>query len=571
MASKRRHWKEKDGRFWARVAVPKALQTILGKSELIEALGGDRRIADRNHAASVARLQERIAQARHSLEPATTPTFAVASRQMIVAADYDNAAWSHYTRTSQQNEMKRADMPTSASVRAEDERVQKLIAAGEIDSSSPFGMINAYTDYELMLGDRGHDVNIRTRRLAALRSALAAGETSLVDDSVRQYVDTNRLIAEPGTAEWQNLAIYMVRGEIEALSRSLEHDRGDYSGRPTDPVVKAPPSAADHVTPVPMKKLFHDYIASRQAIGKHRDGGANWDHAINALIKFLGHGDARRITKRNLLDWRDALMTSGKAAKTVSDKYLAAVRAVLRWAFENDRLETNPAESVQQEVPRKVQLREKGYTTPEAVKILKASISYKPVFASNPSNRESAHITAAKSWVPILCAFTGARITEMTQLRKEDIRQEGGRWILRVAPDAGSVKTSQYRDVPLHPQAIALGFTNFVKSANVGPLFHGATTPDKYLANARVTGGRLTVWLHSLNLVPPGVAPNYGWRHRLETQCHELGVSGRVLDAIQGHPGKTASDTYGDVTLIAKLRVLDALPDYDLADYGCDA
>ena len=79
------------------------------------------------------------------------------------------------------------------------------------------------------------------------------------------------------------------------------------------------------------------------------------------------------------------------------------------------------------------------------------------------------------------------------------------------------------------------------------------------------------MWLHSLNLVPPGVAPNSGWRHRLKTQCHELGVSGRVLDAIQGHPGKTASDTYGDVTLIAKLRVLDALPDYDLADYGCDA
>ncbi|NKB83095.1 hypothetical protein HED51_03075 [Ochrobactrum grignonense] len=67
-------------------------------------------------------------------------------------------------------------------------------------------------------------------------------------------------------------------------------------------------------------------------------------------------------------------------------------------------------------------------------------------------------MTAAKKFASILCAFTGARITEIMQLRKEDVRKEGDISVIRIAPDAGSVKSFTYRDVPLHPQIIAEGF-----------------------------------------------------------------------------------------------------------------
>jgi len=334
--------------------------------------------------------------------------------------------------------------------------------------------------------------------------------------------------------------------------------------QPSDPIVKPPSTPDKTLLPVPLKQLFCDYIETRKAIGKHRDGGANWEYQIDSLIKFLGHSDARKITKRNLLDWRDWLMASGKSAKTVSDKSLAAIKAVLRWAFYNDRLPTNEAETVRQEIPKAVRIRERGYTTPEAVGILRVSINYQPAEATNPANRESAHRTSSKRWVPLLCAFTGARVTEITQLRKEDIRLEQDGWLLRITPEAGSVKTGHYRDVPLHKQIIELGFIDFVASAMSGPLFNGAKSPDKYLSSARVASGKLSEWLRSLKLVPHSVQPSYGWRHRFKTQGRELGMSDRVLDKIQGHPGKTASDSYGDVTVAAKLRVIDTLPNYDL-------
>lgn len=565
MAAKRRHWKEKDGRFWARISIPFALRpTFDGKTQLTEPLGGDLRVADKNHATALARLQGKIENARSMLGSATTPAMSEPTLRALTPADNERAGWLHYTTLLQADERNRASMLTPAEI---DEELEKSMRISDIgDCSNPSVVFNRFTDYELKLGARDFDAQRRTRRLAALRSAVTTADTRLVDDVVQQYVDGQKLLVEPRSSEWRMLAHTLTRVEIEALQRTLERDSGIFNDTPSDAIVKPPAASQEILDPVPLQKLFDDYIATRQAIGKHRDGGANWQNVIVGLIKFLGHSDARKITKRNLLDWRDALMASGKSAKTVSDKHLAAVSAVLRWASENDHLPTNEVKTVRQQVPRKVQTREKGYTTEEAVKVLKASLKHMPAERVNPSNRESAHITAAKRWVPLLCAFTGARITEMTQLRKEDVRQEGERWIIRISPEAGTVKTGQYRDVPLHVQVIELGFQSFVEAAENGPLFHGAKAPSKYVAGSQATAGRLSKWLHDLNLVPTGLQPSYGWRHRFKTLGLDTGASDRVLNGIQGHPGKTASDGYGDVTIAAKLRVIDGLSAYDLSD-----
>ena len=88
---------------------------------------------------------------------------------------------------------------------------------------------------------------------------------------------------------------------------------------------------------------------------------------------------------------------------------------------------TNVAATVTQPKPKRVFSRERGYTDAEAQKVLKASRSYEPATYKGGKVRDHPNTTAAKRWVPILCAFTGARVSEVTQLRKQDLRQEGGR------------------------------------------------------------------------------------------------------------------------------------------------
>jgi integrase len=119
-----------------------------------------------------------------------------------------------------------------------------------------------------------------------------------------------------------------------------------------------------------------------------------------------------------------------------------------------------------------VRSREAGYTDAEALVQLKAALTYQPKLSSQGNALENIKVTAAKRRVPLLAAFSGSRISELTQLRREDLRHEQGFWIARITPDAGSVKTKQYRDVPLHPQIIELGFSDYFERLPPGPIFH---------------------------------------------------------------------------------------------------
>ena len=125
-------------------------------------------------------------------------------------------------------------------------------------------------------------------------------------------------------------------------------------------------------------------------------------------------------------------------------------------------------------------------------------------------------------------------MAEITQLRKADFRQEGDEHVARITPEAGSTKTGQWRNVPLHRQIIELGFLNYLENASDGPIFHNATDPEKFSDYAKKMANRIGDWLQENKLVPDNVQPSHGWRHRLKTIGREVGIQDRVLDAIQG-------------------------------------
>lgn len=62
------------------------------------------------------------------------------------------------------------------------------------------------------------------------------------------------------------------------------------------------------------------------------------------------------------------------------------------------------------------------------------------------------------------------------QLRKNDLRFEtvDGQRVpfLRISPDAGSVKSGNYRMVPLHPQLQEMGLVDLIQGLPEGPVFY---------------------------------------------------------------------------------------------------
>lgn len=494
MAGKIRHLVNRSGRYHARLVVPKDLRKFVGKTELRTPLGGDYRQALKLLPGAVAQLQHRIAQAELQAELGrghAAPTRYPLSPKQI--------AYSHYMQRLAFDDELRND-PRYAAVGIDDLLVSR---------------------YREAIAGRVNDAEL----------------DALVGAQIERFRAAGNLDAELGSPKWREIARALCHAELEALARVVERDEGDFSGTPSAPVIKDAQPPEKSPEPVSLKCLWADYINSRVQAGFMRDKGKRLRPVADNLRKFLKHDDARRVTKKDLLAWRDHLMQE-LSAKTVNDIYLSGVRSLFAWAVENDRLPENVAINVKQPKPKKVYGRERGYTDEEALRVLKASRAYQPKADEFGYVRESEKSANMKRWVPIICAFTGARVSEITQLRKEDIRKVDGHWVARITPDAGTVKAGGYRDVPLHPQIINEGFAQFVKDAEPGPLFHNATEPEKFRRAAVIVSNKLSDWLRLSKLTPEGLQPNHAWRHRLKTQCRELGVSDRVVDAIQGHAEK---------------------------------
>jgi integrase len=340
----------------------------------------------------------------------------------------------------------------------------------------------------------------------------------------------------------------------DALSVRQRNAEGDYSPDPkserfpewTAPGNKEPPRKAG--ANVSLKGLVEEWWTEAKAAGRKPATYSNYRNTVGLLVRFLRHDDASRITPEDILRFKDHRLTNRSArtgkpvsARTVMDGDLAGLKTIFDWAVINRRLPANPAKGINIKVGKKPKLRTKGFTDEEARAILRATLSL-------PPSNDMPQTRAAKRWVPWLCAYTGARVGEIAQLRKQDVGKEDGHWVIRISPEAGTVKTNEARSIPLHPHLVEQGFPDFARGAADGPLFLRTSDDGDVTGPLRGVKNRLAEFAREI--VPDkNVAPNHGWRHRFKTVGMEAGIDPRILDAIQGQAPRTAGENYGDVTV----------------------
>lgn len=348
-----------------------------------------------------------------------------------------------------------------------------------------------------------------------------------------------------------------------ALRDALEHRKrnalGDYSPDPNSerfPAWVSPlaPPAASTIKPGSLTALVEDWWREAKAAGRKPSTYESYRNTMTKLVAVLKHDDARKVTPEDVVKFKDFRIANGVSPKTIKDSDLAGLKTIFGWAVMNRRISTNPAEGLTIKVSKPRKLRSKGFTDKEATALLKHAKQFRP-------RREAAKLAAAKRWVPWLCAFTGARVGEMLQLRKKDVRQEGKHWVIHVTPEAGPVKTDEARDVVLHRQIVGSGFLDFVEASSEGHLFVSPSVDELGVRKA-VKTARNKVNTFVREVVPdPHVDPSHGWRHRFKTVGIDEGVEMRVLDAIQGHAPRNISEGYGEVTVKAKAKAIAKFPD----------
>lgn len=290
---------------------------------------------------------------------------------------------------------------------------------------------------------------------------------------------------------------------------------------------------------------------------------SRWRAVFLEMQREFGDVGADGITEDAARAWVHGLISEKRQASTVREIWLSASRRVFSWAREHKRVRQNPFAEVKVDVPRKTQTREDGrsFTDAEANTILKACLSYKK--PSTPTER-------ARRWVPWLCAYSGARPGEITQLRGGDVEARDGLFVMKLTPEAGTVKNRKVRVVPLHEHIIAQGFIDMVHRVGKGALFYNNSTPQRVSADplkptrsrADTARAHLGTWVRGLGISDPNISPNHAWRHTFKRIAEASGITEKVHDAITGHTPATEGRKYGPPNIADMAKALRKFPRY---------
>ncbi|MBP1097543.1 DUF6538 domain-containing protein [Bradyrhizobium diazoefficiens] len=357
---------------------------------------------------------------------------------------------------------------------------------------------------------------------------------------------------------------------VRAFFRAMEHATGDLVRQangdfsPSEVAESYPPSEPERLDAL----TWFDRYA--EAAGLAASTLERWRPVIQEFTDWVKDSNLARVTKKQVIDWKNALLQQEvrigrevrkRAPRTVKDVHLAALKAVCQYLVDEDKLAVNPVAGV---VVRNVETErdddEKGFSDKDARTILAATLQ-------GGSHLLSVEMTAARRWIPWICAYTGARVNEITSLLPTDVVTVQG--ILCFSLPKERSKGKRKRIVPIHSHLIEQGLQAYVaERKKLGkPLFYDpARSRGGKGANPHYqkVGERLAEWVRTLP-VDHNVWPNHGWRHRWKSQSRDVGMHAQVADFIQGHGSGSVSEKYGSKWPKTLKKAVEMIPRYRIS------
>ena len=348
-----------------------------------------------------------------------------------------------------------------------------------------------------------------------------------------------------------------------------------------------------------------------QSTDKHRTLTAAWEQwavdqdrtihtsidresAVKHFVNLHGEKPIGDYTREHVREFRDALRRTrphllgkmmlkeafdpnanftdeGMLAPATVSKYLTGISAIFTFAMtELEWIEKNPASNIPIDArkgpPPKVHFNEDELKR----------IFHSPVYTGCRSShfRYQAGEVVFKDelyWVPLLAIFTGARLGEICQLRKEDlVESKDGTYYLRISletDDRNSTKSTKrtknsnsIRDVSLAQILLDLGVTD---------LFENALPNTQIFPNLkRNTLGKFGAFGQQVNRMidragADGKRVSFNsFRHTMKHHARQiLGYNKQAVDYITGHSPLDVADAYGQgYTPEFQKKLVDLIP-----------
>jgi integrase len=378
---------------------------------------------------------------------------------------------------------------------------------------------------------------------------------------------------EASPANVERLVPLLIQARREAVA-DVEHARtGDYDKiADLSRIPERTTPALDFVAG------FEEYAAKGGLRGGSEGRTATrWRPKVKEFCRFVGHRDLKKMKTSDGYDWVDELIQKGIPRDSIRKVWIAALSATAGFLVERRKLDQNPflgirvrdkdeSEDEDQDQPQQDPPR-KAFTPQEAKKILTATLVA-------PSDFISIEMAMARRWIPWMCAYSGARINELTSLRPEDIVPYGiGIWAMRIKPSLEKTKT--WRVVPIHSHIIEQGpegkrFLDYVRIRGKlkKPLFYdperrrGGTVRHPQFHKV---AERICEWVHGLG-IPYDVKPNHAWRHLFKSVARHVHMDREVEGFITGHRPKdsNAGNDYGDRWIETMAAEIEKYPRFEI-------
>lgn len=581
-------------RYYVRLTVPKGLQKKLNRREVWRALGtSDPESAKKRAPKELEALRNEFARLQNTVNP--TKDF------------LQKAVHAFYVRECEMDDLRRAALPPRSvfeATLADYEEEEKVVPLHS----------NLHTQLERIckkpIDQRAFDQEVRACLKGETIKHLENREVTLVAWAADEIIEAHKLEIERETPEYGLLCNFILRGQLEALNRAEERDRGKYDGTPTDPFIAPPVGKAGTPFAPPGESIMNLYEKyARDSMGRITETTISQNRSIVKLLaEMLGNSTSiEAIDRVAIRNWKDCLrlwpirateirefrkMTFpeiveknkklGKrtiSTKTIN-KYLSAVGGFCTWLVANGYIEKTPvAEGMYLDSDKDE--RSVGPYTSDQLK----QIFLSPVF-TGARDRETPHLPGNVQirdwifWVPLIALFSGARLGEILQLHNEDIRQAHGRWIFHFTREGGKgsdiekrtkTKGSQ-RVIPIHPELLRLGLIEYwvhMRAKGEIRLFP-EVKPDSH---GLISGHPSREWGRYLKKI--GVKADksvnfHSFRHGFTDALRRAGHYDHEISVLLGHSKPTTTGRYGMVpegALKKRAEMIDELiyPDLDLS------
>lgn len=579
--------------YYARLGVPKDLQPVMGKKELWKSLDTKNAREAKVRAPEVlAEWHAQFAELRRRQDALPVTAEALATE-----------TWEHYRAEIEQLQNERRRLPSSDEIRQAQSDAARTIRDEAI--TDPMVQFAAAADALVISGKAAFDREIRQRRKAELEKHIANGETVLVVDAAREIIRARNYAIELGSGAWRDLCHRLMRAEIEALRRAEEHDRGDYTGSPRDPIIKPPLQFVQAPVAGPGEGVLelYDVFATENPRSVKQDTLRMNREIIGWFAQHVGQTfPASAIDKKSVREWKQALSKFPiKAAEvrelrglsfkkiiaanehlqrpTLSDrtvnKYLSALGAFCQWLMQNGHIDTNPVDGMH--------LGKGGghgkirpYTSDQLTSIFTSPLFMGCKSEGMPHQPGNFQVRDHRYWLPLLSLFTGARMGELAQLLTTDVRQDRGRWIIHITREGDGAKTTKtkgsQRVLPVHPELERLGFIAFHAervAAGDARLFP-EIKPD---SRGQLAGHYSRFWgryVKRIGVKDDASVNFHSFRHGMADALRRAGFRDEEFGFLLGHTKATTTGRYGILAegeLMQRCAMIDSVsfPGLDLS------